>query len=290
MTFKAVDRRLEGDTLLRQCQLAELYLFDVFCEICKEYNLTYFIYGGTLLGAARHKGFIPWDDDIDVAMPKKDYKRFLKIAPSVLPDTLLITPSKNHSGRDAFAKIIDRCSFVMEDRTNVEYPCGIFIDIFPYEQIARLPPKLSYNLAKTCYFSWTQAEIHRFLCHKSVLSLFNSACRALVWASISNTFRYLHYLLRFFMPTVWRCSPEVPLYQPHIGFDEKIIFPLTTIEFEGRQCLAPNNYDAYLTDYYGDWRQLPPPEKRQWHASIISPTKAPNVWWAKPYNPPPKDN
>ena len=68
------DRRAEGDTPLRQCQLVQLHLLHVLDAVCKELGLTYCLEGGTALGAARHNGFIPWDDDLDVGMPMKDYK------------------------------------------------------------------------------------------------------------------------------------------------------------------------------------------------------------------------
>lgn len=276
-----VDHRAEGDSLLRQCQLTELYLFDVFLDICRKYDLKYFIYGGTLLGAARHNGFIPWDDDIDVAMPLCDYRKFLKIAPYELPENLLLTPGREYGGMESFAKIRDRSSFMCEKYTNVEQPCGMFIDIFPYEKIPKLPKKIGWPLAYWCYMSWVSARIHRTIAHRSIAGVFISGIKASIWMLICQVLCFVHRFLRLMMPCVWRCSPYVPLYQYHQGFSESDIFPLRKISFEGRECFAPNDVDAYLTQYYGDWRKLPPPEKRQWHASIICPTQAPDAPWAR---------
>ena len=77
-------------TPLRKVQLMELDIFKEIVRICEENDLTYYISGGTYLGAVRHKGFIPWDDDMDVAMPRKDYRKFLEIAQKNLPKDLYL--------------------------------------------------------------------------------------------------------------------------------------------------------------------------------------------------------
>ena len=84
------DRRKEGETILRQAQLVQLHLLYVLDAICKKYNLRYFLCGGTLLGAIRHHGFIPWDDDLDVTLPEEDYWKFLEIAPEELPEDVTV--------------------------------------------------------------------------------------------------------------------------------------------------------------------------------------------------------
>ena len=84
------DNRLTGDTSLRQIQLVMLRLLKIFDKICQEYNLTYWVDAGTLLGAIRHKGFIPWDDDLDVIMPYEDYLKFLKLPATVFPDDVFL--------------------------------------------------------------------------------------------------------------------------------------------------------------------------------------------------------
>lgn len=277
------DKRLEGETLLRQCQLTELALLDAFLAICKKYDLQYFIYGGTLLGAVRHGGFIPWDDDIDVAMPKADYKKFLKIAQHELPESMLLMPCSKYVEQVAFAKIYDRYSFMCEPNTNVSQPCGIFIDIFPYQKVPKLPKALGWPLAYWCYMSWISARIHRTLSHKTAFGVFVSGAKAVAWMSICHALKIVHSIFGIVLPRVWRCGPDIPLYQYHQGFPDEVIFPLRHVEFEGRDCLAPNDVDAYLTQYYGDWRTLPPPEKRQWHASIICPTQAPDASWTMSY-------
>lgn len=284
MEFKAVDRRLEGKTLLRQCQLTELYLLDVFVEICEQHHLLYFLNYGTLLGAMRHQGFIPWDDDIDVGMPWDDYQKFLKIAPKELPGQLLLQTPQRFPGVEApFAKLRDTQSFFCEVHTNIVLPCGIYIDIFPMVKFPRLSKENSIHLTNACATSWQSARIHRTLPHGSVLGIWNSGIKAFVWQTINMVSILLVKTLNLLCSSVWKVHPNFGLV-PYQGFNEEVVFPLKKHTFEGKEYLIPNDPDAVLTQYYGDWRTPPPPEKQVWHHhSIICPTQAPDAPWATKY-------
>ena len=92
MNFKNVDfdllypdKREEGSTQIRQCQLVMIRMLKIVDYLCNHYQVKYFLTGGTLIGAIRHKGFIPWDDDLDISMPRASYEAFLRIAPSEIP-------------------------------------------------------------------------------------------------------------------------------------------------------------------------------------------------------------
>lgn len=282
MEFNAKDRRLEGDTILRQCQLTELYLLDVFVEICEKYNLTYFLESGTLLGAARHGGFIPWDDDIDVGMPIGDYKKFLKIAPKELPNNLLVTPGKYKEGY-CFAKLRDCSSFLCERETDVRQPCGIYIDIFPYVKIPVLPFRFGRFLSYWAAMATHCISIHLTLCHCGVFGMLLSACKVVVWKGVRISIQLLHFILGLLLPTRWRYKIGIATMCYHKGFVEETLFPTSEIEFEGSIYRAPHNVNGYLTQVYGNWRELPPEDKRHWHASIICPTQAPDAPWARKY-------
>jgi len=107
----AIDNRHKGDTVLRKTQLVQLYLLDILDEICKKHDIPYFLVDGTLLGAFRHNGFIPWDDDIDVGMLKPDYRRFKRIVCQELPDGVYFESEKDMHNTCPCGKLRDLKSF-----------------------------------------------------------------------------------------------------------------------------------------------------------------------------------
>lgn len=126
---------MEIDPRLRRLQLAELEILDEFVHVCEKYGLRYYLVGGTLLGAVRHQGFIPWDDDIDVAMPREDYDRFADVAASELgPQYFYQSPETDPYYFLTYAKMRKNGTEIYEERfKNARFHKGIFIDIFPLD-------------------------------------------------------------------------------------------------------------------------------------------------------------
>ena len=126
------------DKTLKRLHGAELEIMEEFVRICNNHNLVYFLYGGTLLGAVRHNGFIPWDDDLDLAMPRKDYEEFLKIAPQEINEKFIIDNYKTNKNYYLnFTKIRNKNTVFIQDFQAESYkgPKGIWIDVFPLDNI-----------------------------------------------------------------------------------------------------------------------------------------------------------
>ena len=127
-----MDRRREGDTVLRQTQLVLLHLLHVIDRICSENGIRYWLAWGSCLGAMRHDGFIPWDDDLDIGLSVKDFKRLIKLLPRELPeDARLQVPADCPKVAIPFPKVRDCSSFLFESRPDISTadPSGIYIDI-----------------------------------------------------------------------------------------------------------------------------------------------------------------
>lgn len=117
---------------ISEIQTEELRLLNVFADYCEAQDLRYYIGYGTLLGAVRHGGFIPWDDDVDVLMPRKDYDRFCEFAPKLL-DSFTLAPFEQ--GAAAFAKLISTRTRFYEEGLARSDSYGIFLDIFPLDGV-----------------------------------------------------------------------------------------------------------------------------------------------------------
>lgn len=241
-----------------QLRKTQLILLDTVHKICSENNLIYWIDFGTLLGAVRSKGFIPWDDDVDVSMPLKDYKKFLKISEKNLPkDIFLQTTKTDKFYKQYFAKIRDCYSTFLEYGETVEckYHHGIYIDIFPSVVYPKIPKALNNFLT----------YIILYLSKKSFHAL---------------KFRYLYNFLYVICKLIWRLlalikgdtfsqAPEDNGYYKYIPIS--YLNPLQDIYFEGKLYKAPNKIHEYLTLIYGDYMTLPTVDKRRGHARLVLP-------------------
>ncbi len=252
---------------LRSCQLKQLSILKEIHHICQRHDISYWLDGGTLLGAVRHQGFIPWDDDIDIAMTEDDMARFVCIAPGELSKNLYLqTPQNEPDSKEPIVKVRDLNSFYLETSDNpaAHYPKGVFVDIFPmvaYPSLSRKWVKIisrgiskSYSiLHKSHYYSLRSfAEFFwfgaKYLFFKTVWSILGLVCPKKEYMSnilINNGYGIMH--------------------------RQDAIFPLGTIQFEGITFSAPANPDAYLKDLYKNYMEIPPVEKRVIHSVFIQP-------------------
>ena len=240
----------------------ELAILCAIRDICDRHGIDYWLDGGTCLGAVRHSGFIPWDDDIDIAMRKEDLKRFIKVAKSELPEGLFLqTRETDPTYNSPITKVRDTNSFMVEysDDLNRPYQKGLFVDIFPM-----IPyPSFSRSICKKIAKGYCKAN-----------SILNKP-HTYSWRSVAELFWFG--AKRIFFILSWKISCAIlkkdkfhsnTLAENGYGIMHRTdsIFPVKPINFEGEVFKGPANPDAYLTDLYKDYMQLPPEEKRKGHA------------------------
>ena len=248
----------------------ELDIFKNYIYICEKYKLRYYILGGTALGAVRHKGFIPWDDDIDVGMPRYDYEKFLEVAPKELPEYLFLQTNitdKNYPLN--FAKIRNSNTSFIETRTqNIKMNHGIYIDVFPldgypsFKAIAKMRQTLDIVISK----SIKNIFFYEKHIKKTLAGHINDIISHVFFKDYRKAVKLRDKLLKKY--DYEKCD-IVANYCGAWGLKEvmpKSYFGNGTIgEFEGLKVMLPYDYDKYLTSLYGDYMTPPPPEKRISH-------------------------
>jgi lipopolysaccharide cholinephosphotransferase len=247
-------------TILRKAQMRMLEILIEVDKICKKYDIPYWLDGGTLLGAMRHGGFIPWDDDLDIAMLRKDYDKLRIILPKELPAKFVFEDWKtNKNFTMKHAKVRDTNSYYEDpDWHGKDCLHGIYIDIFPKEKA------ISNKWRKRIDFFYGRVfrRLHGF---NESRNEFCIAC--LMWlpsyciASISQCFSNL-----FGKNNLGQPFGGITLY--HIC-KKSTIFPLKEMLFENHTFPVPNDAHQYLTYQYGNYMQIPPEEKRKMHATKI---------------------
>lgn len=240
-----------------------LKMLDRFILICKEYDLKYTLLGGSVLGAVRHHGIIPWDDDIDIGMPRKDYEKLLLIADHIFKDNYkLKTIYNDNSYTQPFAKLYDFNTTLIE-KDDFFYLGGVYIDIFPLDSISK--SNIKFTIIRKLRYS--TANIFSIF-----PSLHNNAKKT---ASKYIATKIINYTLKLCnnMAVKHLSGQECNIVNYFGAWGKKEIsdyswfFPLKEYTFEGRKVWGPNNYDAYLTKLYGDYMTPPPIEKRKSHHS-----------------------
>ena len=258
---------------LRKLQLVEFEMLKDFKKVCDLQSLSYFICSGTLLGAVRHHGSIPWDDDIDVTMPYNDYLKFLQIAQSELGERYFVQNSTTEDNfHFSFTKIrLNNTTFMDSYHKKWDIHHGIWIDIFPLIECDESQLKFKKILLKVCAvcqmenlieshqeeFDRTLGKRNLFLLnifYKIPLSIRKKIKKKLLHIICSSSGRSNYSIL-------W--SGLTAIYPKDI-FNDPI-----ELEYESEMFKAPKNFDLYLTIEYGDYMTIPPENERPVHCDII---------------------
>ncbi|WP_242918070.1 LicD family protein [Pontibacter liquoris] len=248
MEFDSIfpDNREEGDTLIKQCQLVMLRMLKILDYLCSRHQIAYFLVGGSLLGAIRHQGFIPWDDDLDVGMTRENYEKFLKYAVPELPEDIFFQSDETDPGY--------RYKDMVEARLRDKYSCytrkhnriheGLQVDIFVYDR-AFLPHNyliiLQNFMLGILGNHQKRANVLKNIAQHTPLSL--------VYAS-----SYLQSL------GMWNFGSNFIKAEELATLDRTM--------FEDMQAAIPIGWDNCLKRQYGNYMQLPPIEKQKGHHTL----------------------
>jgi lipopolysaccharide cholinephosphotransferase len=255
---------------LQEVQQRELALFKVFTQICEKYGIRYYLAGGTLLGAVRHKGFIPWDDDIDVNMPREDYDRLLSHADEIgASGDYKLAACELGNLNYPFAKIYDLHTSIRKLYDHDETEKNLWIDIFPMDglpddekEVRRIFKK---TLAARHILRVKQARTGegKTALRRTLKPLVKALCMPLPDKKILD---YINRTCRTYK--VDECGYMGGIangYGPQERVPRKLYLQSVPMQFEGMEVSAPGCWEYYLKNLYGDYMQLPPEEKRVTH-------------------------
>jgi len=257
----------EVSARMKRIWAMELEMVQRFVEVCGEHHLQYWMMGGTLLGAVRHKGFIPWDNDIDLAMPRKDYDRLLEIGPAAFQAPMFFQTPVTEQGLffNTFVKIRNgNGTAATREEFESGMNCGIFIDIFCLDEIPDDPRRRKWYFRKLAEIT----KMRRF------------ALGMPMKGGLLN--RLKHFLQKTVYRTVYHSPDAAGLYRIYqkaaaryagtgckqlahrdFGYVERYIWDkedwdkTVQLDFEGLKLNAPAGYDAVLRRQYGDYMQFP---------------------------------
>lgn len=252
---------------LRTCQLKQLSILEEVDRICRKHKIDYWLDGGTLLGAVRHGGFIPWDDDIDLGMRLPDLQRFIKVAPAELSESLFLqTPESDPLNKEPIIKIRDLNSLYIEggDTFDVSYEKGLFLDIFPFIPYPSVPWPWVKKLCKGISTSYSILHARHYYSLRSFAEFFYFGAKNIIYRGIWS-------ILCLFYKKDTYLSNVLINNGYGIMHRNDSVFPLSAITFEGKTFMAPANPDAYLKDLYRNYMDIPSKEKQIIHAVYIHP-------------------
>ena len=263
-----------GSDFMNKVQQRQYEILVELDRICKKNNIEYFLDGGTLLGAVRHQGFIPWDDDLDVGMFRKDYNKFVKIINEELNDKYFFQNCENdiYFGY-MFGKLrIKNTKYTEKICKKAKASDGIFIDVFPFDNISSNEKESKRNfmkvaslrimlLLKNNYIVETNTLIKKM--EKIILKV------ASLFISKKGIIKKINKIVNKYndVDTGYVTNFSTPYFNKS-RFNKQWLNERTLLNFENGKYMCPKNYDSYLKYIYNDYMTLPPIEKRVSHGIV----------------------
>lgn len=260
---------------LEELKLIQLDILSVIDRFCRDKNIKYSLGCGSMLGAARHKGYIPWDDDIDIYLLREEYEKLIECFPEEVENVKLAALQRDGLWDRAYAKAYD-CRTEMQDAGN-KYHTGVGIDVFPIDRVPADKEewmlydkkRRRYQLLYALKTSMTFRKGRKWW--KNIFVLLTK-----FFLLPFSTRRIAFFLERYSMkyqkidsPFVFECCQGIFQKRP---FKRSALENVIDMPFEDRIVYGMRDYDEYLSNAYGDWRSLPPEEKRVPHHVF-------NAWW-----------
>lgn len=264
--------------VLNRLQKTELSMLKDFMKLCDESGLTYFGIGGTGIGALRHEGFIPWDDDIDIAMPRKDFEQFLKLARKNFKGKYYILNNKTSENYPMMTTRLCKCGTVFQEDVmrDVDCPFGIFLDLYVLDNLA--DGKMACQLQAWTAWFWSKMLV--LACMEKPYLAQNGWKANLIWAVC----KLVHRTIKLFhiRPAIFRAHCEaacrkyegkktrrmafLPDTNPFWNVvNKEKMFPLQKLPYEDTYLYFTSDIDTIMRDQYGDYMVMPPVEKRKTH-------------------------
>lgn len=253
---------------IKKIELDILINFDAFC---KENNLKYYLSGGTLLGAIRHKGFIPWDDDIDVCMPRKDYEKLIKIFPYKFKDKYILKATEKNNFISPFTKIVDSRTVIDLKYVKNKFEKSLWIDIFPVDGLPSNKKKIKEIYIKVSFYrkllvlNTAKFKTSKGKLLKQIFKPFAIFIAKLIGVkflikkieniALSNSYDKSEYVgaVTWGLYGIGECMKKSEF--------EKVVY----VDFEGYKFPTFSCWDSYLRGLYRNYMELPPVEKRKTH-------------------------
>lgn len=253
---------MRKEITLKELREIQLDMLDKIHEFCVNNNIRYSLGGGTLLGAVRHKGYIPWDDDIDIMLPRPDYERFLKEFDGKYEGLKLQHYKNDDIYYFPYAKVFDERTVLIEESTIN----GIYVDVFPIDGLPNEQDFVTYYAQYQKYIK-SLCKTNRYYkfqtSHNKILLYMKYLIKRLIYPRKSKTITLFEdfYNKAPFDSSLY-AGAICGIYGEKEVMDSIVFKRYIKVQFEGHFYMAISDYDAYLTKHYGNYMQLPPIEQQ----------------------------